>query len=130
SHQYCYAFEPSDHWSEYYCQQPELRDYFVAVVDKYGLRPHCRFETAVTALTYDEAEARWQVETRGADGAVDAIDARFVVSAVGSLNLPKLPDIPGMDSFTGSSFHSARWPEDLDISGRHFALIGAGATGF
>jgi 4-hydroxyacetophenone monooxygenase len=68
SHQYCYAFEPSDHWSEYYCQQPELRDYFVAVVDKYGLRPHCRFGTAVTALTYDEAQARWQVETRDADG--------------------------------------------------------------
>jgi len=130
SHQYCYAFEPSDHWSEYYCQQPELRDYFVAVVDQYGLRPHCRFQTAVTALTWDEAGARWRVETRGADGTVDAIDARFVVSAVGSLNLPRLPDIPGMDTFAGPSFHSARWPEDLDISGRRFAQIGAGATGF
>jgi 4-hydroxyacetophenone monooxygenase len=130
SHQYCYAFEPSDHWSEYYCQQPELRDYFVSVVDKYGLRPHCRFGTAVTALTYDEAEGRWRVEIRGADGAVDVIDAQFVVSAVGSLNLPKLPDIEGVDSFAGLSFHSSRWPEDLDLSGRHLALIGAGATGF
>lgn len=130
SHQYCYAFEPSDHWSEYYCQQAELRDYFVAVVDKYGLRPHCRFGTAVTSLTYDEAGAQWRVETCGPDGAVEAIDARFVVSAVGSLNLPKLPDIPGMDSFTGPSFHSSRWPEHLEISGQRFAQIGAGATGF
>ena len=48
SHQYCYAFEPADHWTEYYCQQPELRDYFVVVVEKYGLRPHCRFDTAVS----------------------------------------------------------------------------------
>ena len=54
SHQYCYSFEPADHWSEYYCQQPELRDYFVAIVDKYGLRPHCRFGTAVTAVAWDE----------------------------------------------------------------------------
>ena len=49
SHQYCYSFEPADHWSEYYCQQPELRDYFVSIVEKFGLRPHCRFDTAVSA---------------------------------------------------------------------------------
>ena len=48
SHQYCFSFEPADHWSEYYCQQPELRAYFDAIVDKYGLRSHCRFGTAVT----------------------------------------------------------------------------------
>ena len=49
SHQYCYSFEPADHWSEYYCQQPELRGYFDGVVEKYGLRPHCRFGTTVTS---------------------------------------------------------------------------------
>jgi len=48
SHQYCFSFEPADHWSEYYCQQPELRDYFVAIADKYGLASHCRFGTSVT----------------------------------------------------------------------------------
>ena len=61
SHQYCYAFEPGDHWSEYYCRQPELRDYFSRVVDKYGLGPHCRFGTAVTALAWDEGGARWRL---------------------------------------------------------------------
>lgn len=130
SHQYCYSFEPSDHWSEYYCQQPELRDYFVGVVEKYGLAPHCRFGTTVTALAWDEARARWRVEVRNPDGTPEVLDARFVVSAVGSLNLPRYPDIPGMDSFAGPAFHSARWPEDLDISGSRFALIGAGASGF
>ena len=64
------------------------------------------------------------------DGTTETIDAPFVISAVGSLNLPHVPEIPGMDSFAGPSFHSARWPDDLDITGKRFALIGAGASGF
>jgi 4-hydroxyacetophenone monooxygenase len=133
SHQYCYSFEPTDHWTEFYCQQPELRDYFTAVVDKYGLRPHCRFNTAVSSIVWNEASASWQVAVTTAedpDGAEEVLDGRFVISGVGSLNIPKLPDIPGKDSFAGPSFHSARWPENLDIAGKRFALIGAGASGF
>src|SRR5207244_2760836 len=130
SHHYCYAFEPSHHWSEYFCQQPELRAYFVRVLDKYGLGPHCRFRTEVTALTWDEPTASWQVELRNPDGNAESLQARFVVSAVGSLNIPRVPDIEGMDLFAGPSFHSARWPDGLDIADTRFALVGAGATGF
>jgi 4-hydroxyacetophenone monooxygenase len=130
SHQYCYSFEPADHWSEYYCQQPELRDYFTRVLDKYELRPRCRFDTTVTSVRWDDDGARWRVAVTNPDGRDEVIEAQFVISAVGSLNFPKLPDIPGMDSFTGPSFHSARWPADLDIAGSNFALIGAGASGF
>jgi len=130
SHHYCYAFEPSHHWTEYYCQQPELRDYFVRVLDTYELRPHCRFNTAVTSLTWDEPTSSWQVGIRNPDGTAEALEARFVISAVGSLNIPRMPDIPGMDDFAGPSFHSARWPDDLDLAGKRFALVGAGASGF
>lgn len=130
SHQYCYAFEPGHHWSEYYCQQPELREYFVDVVDKSGLGSQCRFGTTVTSLTWDDARAVWQVTVRTADGSDEALEARFVISAVGSLNIMKLPDFPGAESFAGPSFHSARWPGDLDITGTRFALVGAGASGF
>jgi 4-hydroxyacetophenone monooxygenase len=130
SHQYCYSFEPGDHWSEYYCQQPELRDYFVDVVEKYELTPNCRFNTAVERITWDDADSVWRVEVRGSGGVSEVLDARFVISAVGSLNFPHIPEIPGMDSFAGPSFHSARWPDDLDINGKRFALIGAGASGF
>lgn len=130
SHQYCYSFEPADHWSEYYCQQPELRAYFAAITDKYGLRPRCRFDTTVTGLTWDDQRALWRVTVRAGDGTQDVLDARFVVSAVGSLNLPRLPDLPGMEGFGGRSFHPTRWPEDLELAGSRFALIGAGATGF
>ena len=130
SHQYCYSFEPADHWSEFYCQQPELRAYFTSTVDKFGLRPHCRFDTTVTKLRWDDERAGWIAHLGGADGTEEIVRARFVISAVGSLNIPKLPDIPGMDLFTGPSFHSARWPEGLPLAGTRFALVGAGASGF
>jgi 4-hydroxyacetophenone monooxygenase len=130
SHHYCYAFEPSHHWTEYYCQQPELRDYFVRVLDTYGLRPRCRFGTEVTSLTWDEPTSSWQVGIRNPDGTTEVLEARFVISGVGSLNIPRMPDIPGMDDFTGPSFHSARWPDGLDLTGKRFALVGAGASGF
>src|SRR5262245_22009871 len=130
SHHYCYAFEPSHHWTEYFCQSPELRDYFIDVLDKYELRSHCRFGTAVTSLTWDEPSSSWHVGIQNPDGTNEVLEARFVVSGVGSLNIPRMPDIPGMDSFAGPSFHSARWPDDLDITGKRFALVGAGASGF
>jgi 4-hydroxyacetophenone monooxygenase len=129
SHQYCYSFEPSHHWSEYYCRHPELRAYFADVVTKYGLSTHCRFGTTVDSLVWDEQSARWNVTISGPAGS-ESLHARFVISAVGSLNLPKLPEIPGMNDFKGPSFHSTRWPEELDLSGVRFALIGAGASGF
>ena len=63
SHQYCFSFEPAEFWSEYYCQQPELRAYFEMVVDRYDLRPHCRFDTAVTELVWQDESATWRVTT-------------------------------------------------------------------
>ncbi len=130
SHHYCYSFEPADHWTEYFCQQPELRGYFEGVLAKYQLARHCRFDTEVVEARWDEGRGRWAVRVRTSEGAEETLDARFVISAVGSLNLPKMPAIPGMDSFEGPSFHSARWPDSLDITGSRFALVGAGATGF
>jgi 4-hydroxyacetophenone monooxygenase len=130
SHQYCYSFEPADHWSEYYCQHPELREYFTTVLDKYGLRPHCRFETEVKGAVWDEEAGRWRVTVQAADGSQDVLDARFVISAVGSLNIPRMPDIEGIETFAGRSFHSTRWPDDFDHKGTRFALLGAGASGF
>src|SRR4051812_6588723 len=114
SHHYCYSFEPADHWSEYFCRQPELVDYFTRILDKHGLREHCRFDTEVTAAEWDEEAAQWRVRVRNADGTGHTIDARFVISAVGALSLPRWPDIEGMDSFAGPWFHSTQWPADVD----------------
>jgi len=130
SHFYCYSFEPSDHWSEYFCRQPELRRYFEHVMTTYGVDRHCRFDTEVVRAVWDEASATWDVEVRNPDGSTDHLTANVLISGTGALNAPKMPDIPGMDEFAGPSFHSARWPEGLDLAGKRVAQIGAGASGF
>lgn len=130
SHFYCYSFEPSDHWTEYFAQQPELQRYFQNVMENHGVDEHCRFNTEVVAATLDETTGRWAVVIRDAEGNEDTLQARAVISAVGSLNRAKLPDIPGIDDFEGPSFHSTRWDKSVDYSGKKFALVGAGASGF
>ncbi len=130
SHFYCYSFEPADHWTEYFSQHPELRAYFRRVLDAHDLEPHCRWNTRVDAMTYDEATGRWAVDITNPDGSTEVLDARAVISAVGALNTPRLPDIPGMDDFQGPSFHSARWDHSVEYEGKKFALVGAGASGF
>ncbi len=130
SHFYCYASEPADHWTEYFSQQPELQAYFDRVMRKHGVEANCRFGTEVVAATWDEAAAEWAVEVRTPAGDVEIHRARAVISAVGSLNQPLIPDIPGLGEFAGPSFHSARWDHSVDHRGTRFALIGAGASGF
>ena len=130
NHFYCYSFEPSDHWTEYFARQPELQRYFQSVMDKYGIGPHVRWETEVLGAEWDEASATWSVRTRAADGTEDVLVARAVVSAVGQLNRPHVPAIEGADTFAGPAFHSARWDHGVDLAGRRVAMIGAGASGF
>jgi len=130
NHFYCYSFEPSDHWTEYFAQQPELQRYFESVMDKHGIGPHVRWETEVLGATWDETSATWAVRTRATDGTEDVLTARAVISAVGQLNRPHVPGIAGADSFAGPAFHSARWDHDVDLAGKSVAMIGAGASGF
>jgi 4-hydroxyacetophenone monooxygenase len=134
NHFYCYSFEPSDHWTEFFARQPELQAYFGEVMDRHGIRPSVRWETEVVAARWDEGTATWRVTIRPADADDDTRDevltARAVISAVGQLNRPSLPDIPGIDTFAGPWFHSARWDHDVDLRGKRVALVGAGASGF
>jgi 4-hydroxyacetophenone monooxygenase len=86
--------------------------------------------TEVTAMAWDEETARWSVSIRAADGTTAVLDARAVISAVGQLNRPHMPEIEGIDTFGGPLFHSARWDHSVDITGRDVVMIGAGASGF
>ncbi len=130
NHFYCYSFEPSDHWTEYFARQPELQRYFQSVMDKHGIGSHVRWETEVLGATWDEGTATWAVRTRGPDGTEDVLTARAVISAVGQLNRPNVPAIEGADAFAGPAFHSARWDHAVDLGGKRVAMIGAGASGF
>jgi 4-hydroxyacetophenone monooxygenase len=130
NHFYCYSFEPSDHWTEYFARQPELQRYFESVMDKHGIGPHVRWETEVLGAAWDEGSATWSVRTRTADGTEEVLTARAVISAVGQLNRPHVPAIEGAATFAGPAFHSARWDHDVELEGRRVAMIGAGASGF
>ncbi len=130
NHFYCYSFEPNPDWTEFFAQQSELQAYFERCMEKYGVRDRIRFETEVVAASWDESARRWSVRIRKADGSSETLQANALVSAVGQLNRPKLPDIRGIDRFQGPSMHSAAWQQGCDLSGKRVAVIGTGASAF
>lgn len=125
---YSYSFAQRDDWPEHYSSQQVLLDYFRGVVDDKGLRDLVQFDTEVTSMAFDDETATWRLEVVRGDGREEAIEANAVVSAVGQLNRPSFPDIPGADTFAGPSFHSARWDHSVDLAGRRVAVIGTGAS--
>ena len=127
SHLYSFSFAPND-WERHFEMRPELEDYFARTHDLIGARPHTRFGTEVVRAEYDEQRATWHAELRGPDGTLESQSFNVIISAVGVLNRAKLPQLPGMDSFPGQSFHSSYWPSGLDVSGKRVAVIGSGAS--
>ncbi|WP_433240865.1 flavin-containing monooxygenase [Streptosporangium sp. CA-135522] len=123
SHLYSFSFERYASWTRRYPGQPEILGYLEMCADKYGLRPRIRLNTEVTAAVFDESLGRWRVRTAAGEESFDV-----VVSAVGQLNRPRLPSIPGMSSFAGAAFHSARWDHSHDLTGRRVAVIGTGSS--
>ncbi len=121
---YSYSFEPEYHWSTAYGRGPEIKAYIERCVAKYDLAPHIRFDCAIASAAFDEGARQWRLETASGE----KIAADVFVSAVGLFNKPKLPDIPGRDSFAGPSFHSAWWNHDVDLAGMTVAVIGTGAS--
>ena len=129
NHLYCYSFELNHNWSRYYVKQPELRDYLRDCARKYGVMPHVRLREEVLGLRYDEDAALWHATIRQADGSERLVTANAVISSVGQLNRPAYPRIKGLDSFAGTSMHTARWNHEADLKGKSVAMIGTGASG-
>jgi len=123
AHAYTYSFAPNPEWSQFYAPGPEIQRYFEKIADEYGVRDHIRFNMEVAACRY--VDGKWHV-TLG-DGSTDEADV--VIAATGVLHHPRMPDIPGLDSFAGDSFHSARWDHDVPLDGRRVGVIGNGSTG-
>lgn len=123
SHLYSFSFEPNADWSRVYPTQPELETYLQNVADKWQLRPHIRFDHTLNQARYNEKNSQWLVNTSGGD-----FKARFVISGNGGLAEPKLPDIPGVESFAGHHFHSANWDHSYTLPGKRVAVIGTGAS--
>ncbi len=124
---YSYSFAQRDDWPENFSSQQVLLDYFRGVADTAGLREVIHFDTEVTEMAFDDATATWRIEAVGPDGD-ESFVADAVVSAVGQLNRPSYPDIDGLEFFAGPAFHSARWDDSVDLTGKRVAVIGTGAS--
>jgi cation diffusion facilitator CzcD-associated flavoprotein CzcO len=123
SNLYSFSFAAKPDWSETFPSQPELRGYLREVAEQYGVLPHVRFGYEVTAARWDEGTGRWQISTGKGD-----FTARYLIAGVGALVEPSLPDIPGIQSFTGTIMHSARWDDSWQPAGRRVAVVGTGAS--
>ena len=114
------------HWKERFSSQPENLRYLEHVIDRFDLRRHMRFGLRVESMEWSDDDRRWTLSL--SDGS--AVHCRFVVTSLGPLSAPVLPDYDGMDEFEGPAFHSFHWPhEPLDLTGRRVGVIGTGATG-
>ena len=123
SHLYSFSFAPNPDWTRLFPTQPEIEAYLQRCADRFGVRPHIRFGHEVTGAAWDESRGFWRVQTNQGE-----LTARVLVSGQGGLSEPRLPDIPGIESFEGALFHSARWDHDHDLAGERVAVIGTGAS--
>lgn len=121
---YSYSFEPNPHWTRLFAPGCELKRYAEHVADTYDLRRHMRFGISVERSTWDERNRCWEVET--SEGEV--VRGRYLLTATGFLSQPKMPDIPGIETFAGEVVHTTAWDDDVDLTGRRAAVIGTGAT--
>ncbi len=123
SHIYSYSFALNPDWSYLCSPGQEVQAYFQSISERYGILDNVRFGDAVARCTWNEPG--WEVET--ASGHTEQVD--WIIAATGILHHPKLPDIPGVGSFAGPAFHSARWDHDVELDGKRIGLIGTGSSG-
>jgi cation diffusion facilitator CzcD-associated flavoprotein CzcO len=123
SHLYSFSFAPNPDWPRTFSGQQHIRAYLEHVADVFGLRPHLRLGCEVEKMTWNQELLRWELETTGGN-----LSADVVVCATGPLSDPKIPEIPGLDTFPGRIFHSARWDHDYDLAGKRVAMVGTGAS--
>lgn len=121
---YSYSFERNPNWTHKWSEQSEILEYMRYCATKHGLIPHIRYGVEVTALTYREESGTWVLETASGDS--EEFDV--VVSAVGQLHKPFMPEIPGAETFGGSMFHSARWDHSVSLEGKNVVSVGNAAS--
>ena len=128
---YSFSFEQKNDWREQFSSRDPIYEYFRGVAAKYELRPSIRFRTEVLSAHFDDDTSMWTVTSRDLSTGEERVDVvNAVITAVGQLNRPNLPDIPGSSSFEGPAFHTARWDQSVDLTGKRVAVIGTGASAF
>ena len=121
---YSYSFEPNPYWSRLYAPGAELKKYTEHVADTYDLRRHMRFNSVVEGARWDEDHHYWIVNVANNE----SVTATYLLTATGFLSQPRMPDIPGIESFAGKVIHTTKWDDSYDLAGKKVAVIGTGAT--
>lgn len=127
---YSYSFAQEAGWQNYYSPGHDVARYLIETSHKVGVRDSIRFNTTVASATFDPVGSRWVVEIIGPDGSRDTLHSKALISAVGQLNTPSIPDIPGREAFQGPSFHTAEWDHSVSLAGKRVAVVGTGASAF
>jgi cation diffusion facilitator CzcD-associated flavoprotein CzcO len=123
SHLYSFSFAPNPNWSSTFSPQSEILDYLKDCAERYGVMPHVRFETELESAAWDDETQLWRIATSSGQ-----LTAEVLIAAQGPLSDPSLPEVPGLDSFEGTAFHSAQWDWEHDLTGERVAVIGTGAS--
>jgi cation diffusion facilitator CzcD-associated flavoprotein CzcO len=124
SHMYSFSWALNPDWTRNFSAQPEIWAYMRKVADDTGIRPYIQFGVEVTGASWDDERSVWTIRTKGGDD----YEARVVLSGVGGLHIPLIPEIPGAESFAGPRFHSAGWDHSVDLKGKKVAVVGTGAS--
>lgn len=127
---YSYSFAQKQDWPEQFSRQIEIQKYVGAVADGTAVRANIAFQTEVISMTYDDTSSTWDIQSRDANGKLTTETFNAIITATGQLNRPAYPDIDGLASFKGKSFHSAQWPKGLDLAGKRVAVVGTGASAY
>jgi 4-hydroxyacetophenone monooxygenase len=127
---YSFSFAQKQDWPDQFSRQVEIQKYISDVAADTSVRGKIEFNTEVVSLVYDEATVTWTLRSRRADGQTRDQTFNAIITAVGQLSRPAIPDIPGIDRFKGALFHSAEWPAGLNIAGKRVAVIGTGASAY
>lgn len=122
AHLYTYSFEPNPTWSHVFAPGPEIRDYFENVAKKYGVVERVCFGEEVASCEFLDGRWRIRMKSRRTD------QADVVIAATGVLHHPNLPNIPGLETFRGACFHSAKWDHSVPLDGKRVGVIGTGST--
>jgi len=121
---YSLSFEQNPDWSRTFASQPEILGYLRQVAAKHRIEESVQFRTEIVSLRWNEHDNHWQLTA--ADGR--QFTATTVISALGGLHIPAVPELPGQNAFAGTSFHTAQWRHDVDLTGKRVAVIGTGAS--
>ncbi|MBO6557773.1 MAG: NAD(P)/FAD-dependent oxidoreductase [Pseudomonadales bacterium] len=127
NHFYSFSFARNANWSGYFSKRDELYAYFERCTDEFGIRDKIELNCEVKGMSFDQSTSLWTVSYVQA-GEEKTINANVVVSAVGQLNRPVIPDFDGLERFKGRAFHSARWEHDVELEGKRVAVIGTGCS--